>query len=183
MRGHPTETWVYVQSRSATPYGYGYPYGSGYGYDSGAYDGGSYYNGQNSYDQGGDNSYDQSNNYNQRRSNSYDQGRNGSGSYDRSPAATVADVQALLAREGYYRGQIDGVLGPETRHALLRYQSKKGLGMTGSLTMETQKSLGLGQASPGYGRQSDEYNCLYNRIVSQNLFHNHPLHKYPRWVL
>jgi hypothetical protein len=34
MRGHPTETWVYVQSRSATPYGYGYPY---YGYGYGGY--------------------------------------------------------------------------------------------------------------------------------------------------
>lgn len=31
MKGHPTETWVYIQSRSAHPYGYG-PYYGGYGY-------------------------------------------------------------------------------------------------------------------------------------------------------
>ena len=55
----------------------------------------------------------------------------------------VADLQDKLARAGYYHGQIDGVLGPETRHALLRYQSDKGLGVTGSLTMETRQSLGL----------------------------------------
>jgi peptidoglycan hydrolase-like protein with peptidoglycan-binding domain len=48
-----------------------------------------------------------------------------------------------LARAGYYHGQIDGVLGPETRHALVRYQSDKGLRVTGSLTTETQQSLGL----------------------------------------
>jgi hypothetical protein len=37
MRGRPTETWVYVQTRSA-PYGsYGYPY---YGYGPGFYGGG-----------------------------------------------------------------------------------------------------------------------------------------------
>lgn len=35
MRGRNTETWVYVQSRTASPYGYGYPYGPGYGYGYG----------------------------------------------------------------------------------------------------------------------------------------------------
>jgi hypothetical protein len=33
------------------------------------------------------------------------------------------------------------------RHALLRYQSDKGLGVTGSLTVETQQSLGLAQGA------------------------------------
>jgi hypothetical protein len=117
------------------PYGYGY---GAYGYDSGAYDQSNYYNqgGYDSsyYDQRGNNYNDQSN---------YDQGRNGSGSYNQSAAVTVADVQDQLTRAGYYRGKIDGVLGPETRHALLRYQSAKGLRMTGSLTTETQQSLGL----------------------------------------
>ena len=58
-------------------------------------------------------------------------------------AALVADAQALLEREGYYRGQIDGVLGPETRHAIVRYQSDKGLEPSGNLTSETLRSLGL----------------------------------------
>ena len=65
----------------------------------------------------------------------------------------MADVQDQLTRAGYYHGQIDGVLGPETRHALVRYQSDKGLRVTGSLTVETQQSLGLAQ---GEGEVSSE---------------------------
>ena len=59
----------------------------------------------------------------------------------------MADVQDQLTRAGFYHGKIDGVLGPETRHALLSYQSNKGLRMTGSLTPETQQSLGLAQGA------------------------------------
>jgi hypothetical protein len=118
------------------PYDYYYPYSYGaYGYDPGVYDQSA------TYDQGGYNNYnDQSNYYDQGNSNSYNQG--GLGSNER---ATVADVQDQLTRAGYYHGQIDGVLGPETRHALVRYQSDKGLRVTGSLTPETQQSLGLAQ--------------------------------------
>ena len=111
-------------------YGYGYPYGNGY--DSGPYYGSSYYD-QNGYDS----SYDQGN---------YDSSRyggNGYGSSDRSAAAEVADAQDRLARAGYYHGKVDGVLGPETRHAIVRYQSDKGLGPSGSLTNETLRSLGV----------------------------------------
>jgi Putative peptidoglycan binding domain len=120
-------------------YGYGYPYGSGYGYDSGAYGGygGSYYDGQNGYD---------SSNYDQGGYDSSNYDRNGNGSNDRSAvAAEVADLQDKLARAGYYHGQIDGVLGPETRHALVRYQSAKGLEPSGNLTPDTLRSLGMQQ--------------------------------------
>ena len=124
------------------PYGYGgYGYGA-YGYDPGVYDQSNYY------DQGGYNYNDQS--------NYYDQGGNTSTSYDQSTAVAVAEVQDQLATAGYYHGQIDGVLGPETRRALLRYQSDKGLGATGSLTMETRQSLGLGDRTRGYGQAGDE---------------------------
>ena len=118
------------------PYGYGgYGYGT-YGYDPGVYDQSNYYG------QGGSNYNDQSNDYDQSDPNSYDQGANIPGSPEQS-AATVADVQDQLKSAGFYHGQIDGVLGPETRHALVRYQSAKGLRVTGSLTAETQQSLGL----------------------------------------
>jgi peptidoglycan hydrolase-like protein with peptidoglycan-binding domain len=61
-----------------------------------------------------------------------------------------------LARAGYYHGQIDGVLGPETRHALVRYQSAKGLEPSGNLTPDTLRSLGMGDGTRGYGQASDE---------------------------
>src|SRR5438132_1641479 len=116
------------------PYGYGYGYPYGYGYDSGAYYGSSYYD-QNGYDS----SYDDQGGYDSSRYSG-----NGSGSYDRSAvAAEIADLQDKLATAGYYHGRIDGVLGPETRHALVRYQSDKGLEPSGNLTPDTLRSLGL----------------------------------------
>jgi len=121
--------WPYSDYYAYNYYPYGYPYG----YDPGAYQD-SYYYGQNGYDSS---DYDQGN-YN---SSYYNQG--GYGSYDRSNDSPVADAQERLARAGYYHGQIDGVLGPETRHALLRYQSANGLELSGSLTRDTLRSLGM----------------------------------------
>jgi hypothetical protein len=138
------------------PYGYGgYGYGT-YGYDPGVYDQSNYYDqGGNNYNNGQSNYYDRgnSNSYDQGDPKSYDRGGSGSGSNEQA-AANVADVQDQLTRAGYYHGKIDGVLGPETRHALVRYQSAKGLRMTGSLTMETQQSLGL--AAPGGDQITDQ---------------------------
>jgi hypothetical protein len=109
------------------PYGYGYypsgyDYGYGYGYnDSGAYDD------QPVYDQ------------------SY------GGGYDQSANSSVAAAQDKLARDGFYRGQIDGVMGPETRHAIVRFQSSRGLRVNGELTSETLDALGLREyASSGF---------------------------------
>ena len=56
----------------------------------------------------------------------------------------VGTVQSDLARQGYYRGVIDGVYGPQTRVAITRYQSNHGLQVTGSLTTSTLRSLGIG---------------------------------------
>lgn len=57
--------------------------------------------------------------------------------------ATVSAVQSQLAEQGYYRGAIDGVYGPQTRAALTRYQSNHGLQVTGALTPATLQALGL----------------------------------------
>ena len=64
--------------------------------------------------------------------------------YD-TAVSMVGAVQSDLAREGYYRGVIDGVYGPQTRVAITRYQSNHGLQVTGSLTTATLQSLGLPQ--------------------------------------
>jgi hypothetical protein len=115
------------------PYGYGYPYygyypynyyPSDYYYPSGDY---SYGYGPGAYDNGGGGYY-------------------GSGAYDSSDQytdRTIADVQTQLAKEGYYRAEIDGVLGPETRRAIVSFQSDHGLRVTGNLTQETLSTLGL----------------------------------------
>ena len=95
-------------------YGYGYPYQ--YGYDPGYYDSG-IYQGEDSYSQ------------------------NGYG--DQSGNSAVLAAQQALAQQGYYRGQIDGVFGPETRAAIAEYQSNHGLRVTGALTPDTLQALGL----------------------------------------
>ena len=125
--------WPYYDYYAYDYYPPVYPYGYGYGYDSGAYYGSNYYD-QNGYDS----SYNDQRDYD---SSNYDQG--GYGSYGQSNQLAVADAQDRLARAGYYHGKIDGVLGPETHHALVRYQSDKGLEPSGNLTDETLRSLGL----------------------------------------
>jgi putative peptidoglycan binding protein len=57
--------------------------------------------------------------------------------------STVAAAQERLARQGYYRGEIDGISGPSTRRAIIRYQSDHGLRVTGALTTDTLQALGL----------------------------------------
>jgi hypothetical protein len=66
-------------------------------------------------------------------------------STDPYSVSTVSAVQSDLAKQGYYRGVIDGVYGPQTRAALTRYQSNHRLQVTGSLTTATLRSLGLRQ--------------------------------------
>ena len=65
-------------------------------------------------------------------------------STDPYSVSTVSAVQSDLAKQGYYRGVIDGVYGRQTRVAITRYQSKHGLQVTGSLTPATLESLGMG---------------------------------------
>ena len=104
-----------------------YPWSYGYGYyPYGAY---SYYDGDY-YDDG----Y-ASSEYSQEPSQSeYDSG---------NPDSSVSQVQAALAREGYYHGAIDGSLGPATRNALRRYQRNQGLDVTGRIDRPVIEALGL----------------------------------------
>jgi Putative peptidoglycan binding domain len=59
------------------------------------------------------------------------------------PDQVIADVQALLQQMGYYRGEVDGLLGPLTREALTAYQADQGLTTTAAIDAPTLESLGL----------------------------------------
>ena len=52
-------------------------------------------------------------------------------------------IQLALARAGYYRGSIDGCLGPSSREAIACYQVDHGLPVTGYPTRSLLCSLGL----------------------------------------
>jgi Putative peptidoglycan binding domain len=59
------------------------------------------------------------------------------------PDQVIADVQAELQDMGYYRGEVDGLLGPLTREALTAYQADQGLATTAAIDEPTLDSLGL----------------------------------------
>jgi len=124
-RCHFVNGFWFIYDTGFYPYDYWYPYGYGYGYygsayypydyDPGVYEGdGADYSSQGAY----------------RSSVPYTD-------------STVAAVQEQLAQQGYYRGEIDGIFGAETRRAVVRYQSDQGLHVTGNLNADTLRALGL----------------------------------------
>src|SRR6058998_1561858 len=60
------------------------------------------------------------------------------------PDKVIADVQAVLQEMGYYRGEVDGLLGPLTREALTAYQADNGLTTTAAIDQPTLDTLGMG---------------------------------------
>ncbi len=60
------------------------------------------------------------------------------------PDRVIADVQAELQQMGYYRGEVDGLLGPLTRQALTAYQADNGLQITAVIDEPTLNSLDMG---------------------------------------
>jgi Putative peptidoglycan binding domain len=59
------------------------------------------------------------------------------------PDKVIADVQAVLQQMGYYKGEVDGLLGPMTREALATYQADQGLTQTAAIDEPTLDSLGM----------------------------------------
>ena len=62
----------------------------------------------------------------------------------RATESLATDVQTELARRGYYRGPIDGIIGEGTRRALRNFQNDAGLPVTGRMDRATIGELGLG---------------------------------------
>jgi len=110
--GFPFWGWGYPVGY---PYGYGYyPYGYyGGGYYGGGYYGGGYY----------DNGYYGAANYS---APTYSNRVYTSYAYGSGYQSSVARLQQRLARAGYYRGPIDGIMGSRTRYALRAYQHDHG---------------------------------------------------------
>jgi hypothetical protein len=70
----------------------------------------------------------------------YDDG--GTPAYGRGDARDM-QLQSELARLGYYRGGIDGDIGPGTRAAISRFQADRGLPVTGTVNSTLLTELGL----------------------------------------
>jgi hypothetical protein len=65
------------------------------------------------------------------------------GQHAEPPDKVIADVQAVLQQMGYYKGDVDGLLGPLTREALAAYQADQGLTTTEAIDEPTLDSLGM----------------------------------------
>ena len=55
----------------------------------------------------------------------------------------VVEAQRALARKGYYRGAVDGDLGPRSRAAIREWQADCRLPITGQLDAATLRSLAV----------------------------------------
>jgi hypothetical protein len=59
------------------------------------------------------------------------------------PDQVIANVQSALQQQGYYQGEVDGLLGPITRDAIANYQRDHGLYTTSTIDEPTLQSLGM----------------------------------------
>jgi hypothetical protein len=66
------------------------------------------------------------------------------GKHAEPPDKVIANVQAVLQEMGYYKGEVDGLLGPLTREALTGYQADQGLTATAVIDEPTLDALGMG---------------------------------------
>jgi peptidoglycan hydrolase-like protein with peptidoglycan-binding domain len=69
------------------------------------------------------------------------------------PRAGVAALQVGLRANGLYLGDIDGIAGPGTRHAVRRFQARRGLVVDGIAGPATRRALGR-RGRPRYGRRT-----------------------------
>lgn len=57
--------------------------------------------------------------------------------------STLKKAQKKLNQLGYHCGTPDGIMGAKTRKAIKKFQKKKHIKITGTLTKKTKKKLGI----------------------------------------
>jgi hypothetical protein len=62
---------------------------------------------------------------------------------DLQPGDVISNVQTALQEQGYYRDEVDGLIGPRTRAALSDFQRDRGLPVTAAIDGPTLQALGL----------------------------------------
>ena len=61
----------------------------------------------------------------------------------------IKKVQETLRDKGYYKGPVDGIMGPQTRAGIRQYQQSENLPVTGHLDGGTAGKLGVGPEPEG----------------------------------
>ena len=88
--------------------------------------------------------------------------------------APVKVVQTKLKNEGYYKGDIDGIWGPNSSRALKMYQKDKDLRVTGHMDKDTADKLGLSQADMSAFEQAVRSNRGSSQQASTNASNQEP---------
>jgi len=70
------------------------------------------------------------------------------------PADDMRIVQHVLIERGLLSGEADGILGPQTREALMTYQRQQGIQVSGSIDARTVTSLGVSNRLSAQASQS-----------------------------
>jgi hypothetical protein len=79
----------------------------------------------------------------------------------------IRRVQVILRERGYVV-EVDGVLGPQTRQAIIAFQRKEGFQATGEIDERTSVALGVGRDQPeGADRGRDNQQPTANRPAGQ----------------
>jgi len=91
-------------------------------------------------------------------------------SYKRgSSGSVVKQIQQVLANQGFYGGQIDGVFGSGTETSVKGFQRAYGLTADGKVGPETLKAMGISDQSGSstQGAQSGDLNLLARLISAE----------------
>jgi len=70
-----------------------------------------------------------------------------------SGGVDIHRVQQVLIEKGFYHGRVDGVLGTETKQALIEFQRKQGMNATGEIDVRTSEALGISGGTEGRSGQ------------------------------
>lgn len=77
----------------------------------------------------------------------------------------VIQIQTKLKNLGFYKGDIDGIFGVDTSHAVVAFQKSRGLTADGVAGAATLRALGISTDS-GYGKYSSSDVNLLARLIS-----------------
>lgn len=83
-----------------------------------------------------------------------------------SRGSEVTKIQTNLKKWGYYKGNVDGIYGTQTRDAVKYFQRKNGLAVDGIAGPKTLAALGISSKSASSSGTSD-YNLLARLISAE----------------
>lgn len=82
------------------------------------------------------------------------------------PAPLIAEVQEALIASGDYDGAVDGLYGPMTRAAILRFQKKIGLPETGEASADLLNRIRLKAPKASAARPADPLSGLIEKEIA-----------------